>query len=202
MLAGNIANINTNRHPAAATRVGGYSSPPAPSSSSTPVIVTSNPAAGRAGGTIAIMSRRIAGTKCATPVIANIAASPTATACGQLSTWAPPSQPTSRVPSVPRTKVMMTAIADSLSSHCQDDGDTLTNKLGTVKIAGYDGVMSRDTYHHGDLKAVILAKAAGLVAERGAYGISLRELARAAGVSHAAPAHHFTDRRGLFTALA
>jgi AcrR family transcriptional regulator len=62
--------------------------------------------------------------------------------------------------------------------------------------------MSRDSYHHGDLKAVILAKAAALVAERGADGISLRELAREAGVSHAAPAHHFTDRRGLFTALA
>jgi len=58
------------------------------------------------------------------------------------------------------------------------------------------------TYHHGDLKAVILAKAADLVADRGADGISLRELAREAGVSHAAPAHHFTDRRGLFTALA
>ena len=61
--------------------------------------------------------------------------------------------------------------------------------------------MSRDSYHHGDLKAVILARAADLVAERGADGISLRELAREAGVSHAAPAHHFTDRRGLFTAL-
>lgn len=58
------------------------------------------------------------------------------------------------------------------------------------------------SYHHGDLKAAILAQAAELVAERGADGISLRELARAAGVSHAAPAHHFTDRRGLFTALA
>lgn len=62
--------------------------------------------------------------------------------------------------------------------------------------------MARDTYHHGDLKAVILAQAATLVAERGAEGVSMRELARAAGVSHAAPAHHFTDRRGLFTALA
>jgi AcrR family transcriptional regulator len=60
----------------------------------------------------------------------------------------------------------------------------------------------RNTYHHGDLKAVILAHAAQMVAERGADGISLRELARTAGVSHAAPAHHFTDRRGLFTALA
>ena len=62
--------------------------------------------------------------------------------------------------------------------------------------------MSRGTYHHGDLKSVILEQAAQLVAERGADGVSLRELARAAGVSHAAPAHHFVDRRGLFTALA
>ncbi|MCZ0728477.1 TetR/AcrR family transcriptional regulator [Mycolicibacterium iranicum] len=62
--------------------------------------------------------------------------------------------------------------------------------------------MTRGSYHHGDLKAVILAQAAVLVAERGADGVSLRELARAAGVSHAAPAHHFTDRRGLFSALA
>lgn len=62
--------------------------------------------------------------------------------------------------------------------------------------------VSKETYHHGDLRAAILAEAAVLVAQRGADGISLRELARAAGVSHAAPAHHFGDRRGLFTALA
>jgi AcrR family transcriptional regulator len=62
--------------------------------------------------------------------------------------------------------------------------------------------MAKQTYHHGDLPAVILSRAAELVAERGADGVSLRELARAAGVSHAAPAHHFIDRRGLFTALA
>jgi len=62
--------------------------------------------------------------------------------------------------------------------------------------------MSRPTYHHGDLRAAILTEAARLVDERGADRVSLRELAREAGVSHAAPAHHFTDRRGLFTALA
>lgn len=62
--------------------------------------------------------------------------------------------------------------------------------------------MARSSYHHGDLRAVILAHAADMVADRGADGISLRELARTAGVSHAAPSHHFTDRRGLFTALA
>jgi AcrR family transcriptional regulator len=62
--------------------------------------------------------------------------------------------------------------------------------------------VNRPSYHHGDLRSVILAEAARLVAERGADGVSLRELARGAGVSHAAPAHHFVDRRGLFTALA
>src|SRR5262245_42944303 len=74
--------------------------------------------------------------------------------------------------------------------------------LATVKFVRYAGVMSRLTYHHGDLRAAILDEAARLVAERGADRVSLRELAREAGVSHAAPAHHFTDRRGLFTALA
>jgi AcrR family transcriptional regulator len=66
----------------------------------------------------------------------------------------------------------------------------------------YAGGVSRPNYHHGDLRSAILAEAAKLVADRGADGVSLRELARSAGVSHAAPAHHFADRRGLFTALA
>ena len=60
----------------------------------------------------------------------------------------------------------------------------------------------RPQYHHGDLRAAILAETARLVADHGADGVSLRQLARNAGVSHAAPAHHFTDRRGVFTALA
>ena len=75
-------------------------------------------------------------------------------------------------------------------------------ELATVKFVLYAGVMSRSTYHHGDLRAAILSEAARLVDELGADRVSLRELAREAGVSHAAPAHHFTDRRGLFTALA
>nr|WP_286143974.1 TetR-like C-terminal domain-containing protein [Mycobacterium sp. D16R24] len=52
------------------------------------------------------------------------------------------------------------------------------------------------------MRAVILASAADMVARCGATELSLRELPRKAGVSHAAPAHHFGDRRGLFTALA
>lgn len=57
-------------------------------------------------------------------------------------------------------------------------------------------------YHHGDLRRTLLEETAQLIAEVGPGNVSLRELARRAGVSHAAPAHHFGDRRGLMTALA
>jgi AcrR family transcriptional regulator len=57
-------------------------------------------------------------------------------------------------------------------------------------------------YHHGDLRRALLAAAAEEVQAVGPAQLSLRELARRAGVSHAAPAHHFRDKRGLFTALA
>ena len=57
-------------------------------------------------------------------------------------------------------------------------------------------------YHHGDLRAALLAEAEGLIEERGLTGFSLRAVAKRAGVSHAAPAHHFGDARGLLTALA
>lgn len=59
-----------------------------------------------------------------------------------------------------------------------------------------------DSYHHGDLRRALLAEAARMVEEAGPGSLSLRELARRVGVSHAAPAHHFGDRRGLLTALA
>ncbi len=57
-------------------------------------------------------------------------------------------------------------------------------------------------YHHGDLRAALLASAATLIEERGIDAFSLREVARRAGVSPAAPSHHFDDARGLLTALA
>jgi AcrR family transcriptional regulator len=59
-----------------------------------------------------------------------------------------------------------------------------------------------DTYHHGDLPSTLRSATAELVAERGPRGFSLREVARRAGVSHAAPAHHFGDSKGLLTAVA
>lgn len=57
-------------------------------------------------------------------------------------------------------------------------------------------------YHHGDLRAQLLAAAEVVLAERGLEGFTLRECARRAGVSHAAPAHHFRDVTGLLTAMA
>ncbi|WP_108494290.1 TetR/AcrR family transcriptional regulator [Promicromonospora sp. AC04] len=58
------------------------------------------------------------------------------------------------------------------------------------------------SYHHGDLRRAMTAAAATAVAEQGPAGLSLRELARLAGVSHAAPAHHFGDKAGVLTAVA
>lgn len=60
----------------------------------------------------------------------------------------------------------------------------------------------RTSYHHGDLRRALLQSAAELVADQGVQATSLREVARRAGVSHAAPAHHFGDKAGLLAALA
>ena len=57
-------------------------------------------------------------------------------------------------------------------------------------------------YHHGDLANALLDAAEKELAEKGVEAFSLRGCAKRAGVSHAAPAHHFGDARGLLTALA
>lgn len=60
----------------------------------------------------------------------------------------------------------------------------------------------REAYHHGALREALIEATEGLLAERGAEGFSLREVARRSGVSPAAPAHHFGDAEGLLTAVA
>ncbi|WP_327039299.1 TetR/AcrR family transcriptional regulator [Micromonospora maris] len=57
-------------------------------------------------------------------------------------------------------------------------------------------------YHHGNLRAALLAAAERSLRQHGAEQLSLRELAREAGVSHAAPRRHFPDRQALLDALA
>jgi len=57
-------------------------------------------------------------------------------------------------------------------------------------------------YHHGDLQRALIDAAVAEIEASGPARLSLREIARRAGVSHAAPAHHFGDKAGLFTAIA
>jgi AcrR family transcriptional regulator len=60
----------------------------------------------------------------------------------------------------------------------------------------------RDSYHHGDLRNALLETALALVAERGPEAFSLREAARAVGVSPAAAYRHFSDKTALLIAIA
>ncbi len=57
-------------------------------------------------------------------------------------------------------------------------------------------------YHHGDLRAALLEAAEALLDRAGIEALTLRAAAREAGVSHAAPRHHFGDLTGLLSALA
>lgn len=58
------------------------------------------------------------------------------------------------------------------------------------------------TYYDGDLRRDLLDAAAAVIAVDGIGPVSLRALAKQLGVSHAAPANHFKDKRAIFTALA
>ena len=60
----------------------------------------------------------------------------------------------------------------------------------------------RTAYHHGDLRRALLEASLALIDEAGIGALSLREVARKAGVSHSAPYHHFQDRGSLLAAIA
>ena len=60
----------------------------------------------------------------------------------------------------------------------------------------------RDTYHHGNLREALVATALRLIGERGPAGFAFAEVARAAGVSPAAPYRHFRDRDALVAEVA
>lgn len=57
-------------------------------------------------------------------------------------------------------------------------------------------------YHHGDLRRALLDASLALIAEEGFGALSLREVARRAGVTHAAPYRHFADKEALLAAVA
>ncbi len=64
------------------------------------------------------------------------------------------------------------------------------------------GTTGRDSYHHGNLREALISRAIDLIAERGPSGFAFAELARAAGVSPAAPYRHFRDRNALVSEIA
>src|SRR4051794_19779255 len=66
----------------------------------------------------------------------------------------------------------------------------------------YDPRVTERPYHHGSLRSALLEQAERTVRERGVQALSLRELAREAGVSHGAPRRHFPDKQALLDALA
>ena len=57
-------------------------------------------------------------------------------------------------------------------------------------------------YHHRRLREAVIEAAVAEIESVGTARLSMREISRRAGVSHAAPAHHFGDKRGIFTAIA
>jgi len=61
--------------------------------------------------------------------------------------------------------------------------------------------MERETYHHGDLKNALIQAGSEILAVEGLSGLTLRKVARQAGVSHADPYAHFTDKEALIAAI-
>ncbi len=80
--------------------------------------------------------------------------------------------------------------------------DTVNLECGMPSRRPHPAAAVPPPYHHGDLQPALLQAAEALLDEAGLEAFTLRACARRAGVSHAAPAHHFGDARGLLSALA
>jgi len=61
--------------------------------------------------------------------------------------------------------------------------------------------MTTKKYHHGDLKNALIQAGVKILAKEGVGGLSLRKVAKKAGVSHSAPYAHFPDKQSLIAAI-
>ena len=59
----------------------------------------------------------------------------------------------------------------------------------------------KKSYHHGDLKNAMIKAGADILSREGVSALTLRKVAQKAGVSHAAPYAHFTDKQALIAAI-
>jgi AcrR family transcriptional regulator len=87
------------------------------------------------------------------------------------------------------------------SSHFWAASHSATGSVSSNAGASAEMADTERGYHHGALRQALIDATESLLAERGAEGFSLREVARRSGVSPAAPAHHFGDAAGLLTAV-
>lgn len=74
--------------------------------------------------------------------------------------------------------------------------------MSRLRYRGDVSELKKRPYHHGHLRETLVTAAVEEVEAVGASSLSMRAIARRAGVSHAAPAHHFGDKAGIFTAIA
>lgn len=77
-------------------------------------------------------------------------------------------------------------------------GETMNNDHSRIEVTS----KPQSHYHHGNLRVVLIQNALQILTVDGVAGLTLRKVAKTAGVSHAAPAHHFKDKTGLIAAVA
>ena len=74
--------------------------------------------------------------------------------------------------------------------------------VAAKRAVGRTRAAAESPYHHGALRDALLKKKKKVLERDGLAGLTLRAVAREAGVSHAAPTHHFGDLTGLLSELA
>jgi len=65
-----------------------------------------------------------------------------------------------------------------------------------------DSKKQPDSYHHGNLRRVLIDTAVEIISEQGTKDLSLRKIAKKSGVSHAAPYRHFKDKNAILASVA